>query len=72
MNQQFKNLDLSDYLRRYTDLSAQCTYEKPNATQLNEIFASMNKNTQKEQTIDCSACGYQSCKQMAEAIFNWI
>ena len=30
----------------------------------------MNKNTQKEQTIDCSACGYQSCKQMAEAIFN--
>ena len=70
LNQQFKNLDLSDYLRRYTDLSAQCTYEKPNATQLNEIFASMNKNTQKERTIDCSACGYQSCKQMAEAIFN--
>ena len=70
LNQQFKNLDLSDYLRRYTDRSAQCTYEKPSATQLNEIFASMNKNTQKEQTIDCSACGYQSCKQMAEAIFN--
>ena len=70
LNQQFKNLDLSDYLRRYTDRSAQCTSEKPSATQLNEIFASMNKNTQKEQTIDCSACGYQSCKQMAEAIFN--
>ena len=58
LNQQFKNLDLSDYLRRYTDRSAQCTYEKPSATQLNEIFASMNKNTQKEQTIDCSAYGF--------------
>lgn len=70
LNQQFKDLDLSDYLRKYTDRSAQCVCKMPNTAQLNEIFASMNKNTQQEQTIDCSACGYQSCKQMAEAIFN--
>ncbi len=70
LNQQFKDLDLSDYLRKYTDRSAQCVCQMPNTAQLNEIFASMNKNTQQEQTIDCSACGYQSCKQMAEAIFN--
>ncbi len=70
LNQQFKDLDLSDYLRKYTDRSAQCTYQEPNAAQLSEIFASMNKNTAKEQTIDCSACGYQSCRQMAAAIFN--
>ena len=70
LNQQFKDLDLSDYLRKYTDRSAQCVCQMPNTAQLNEIYASMNKNTQQEQTIDCSACGYQSCKQMAEAIFN--
>ena len=70
LNQQFKDLDLSDYLRKYTDRSAQCVCQMPDTAQLNEIFASMNKNTQQEQTIDCSACGYQSCKQMAEAIFN--
>ncbi len=70
LNQQFKDLDLSDYLRKYTDRSAQCVCQMPDTAQLNEIFTSMNKNTQQEQTIDCSACGYQSCKQMAEAIFN--
>lgn len=70
LNKQFAGLKLEDYLRKYTDRSAQCSYQIPNAAQLNEIFASMNKNTIEDQTIDCSACGYHSCKEMATAIFN--
>ena len=30
----------------------------------------MNKNTAAERHINCSCCGYDSCEQMADAIFN--
>lgn len=70
LNKQFAGLKLEDYLRKYTDRSAQCSYQIPSAAQLNEIFASMNKNTAAEQKINCSACGYDTCKEMATAIFN--
>lgn len=30
----------------------------------------MKKNTAEEQSINCSCCGYESCKQMAHAIHN--
>lgn len=32
-------------------------------------FLALEKYTQEERTIDCSACGYESCRQMAEAVF---
>ncbi len=70
LNQQFHNLNLEDYLRSYTDHSAECTYQKPTAAERNTIFDEMNKHTQTERTINCSCCGYDSCMQMADAIFN--
>ena len=70
LNKQFKKLNLNDYLRTYTDRSAQCTYRIPTRQEQMDIFAQMKKYTEEEQKINCSCCGYASCEQMCHAIFN--
>lgn len=70
LNKQFAHLNLDDYLRKYTDRSAQCTYNHPTAAQRDAIFNEMKKFTKEERSINCSCCGYESCNQMADAIFN--
>lgn len=70
LNKQFENLDLNDFLRNYTDRSGGCTYKLPNEAQLEHIYLEMNKVTETQRHIDCSCCGYESCKEMAVAIFN--
>ncbi len=69
-NEQFSNLVLEDYIRKYNDRSSECRYDIPNDEQLEEIFVSMNKLTQEDRCINCTCCGYDSCTQMATAIFN--
>lgn len=71
-NKQFAKLDLNDFMRAYTDKSAGCQIKEPNPQELNEIFAGLKKNTKEKQSIDCSACGYEGCKQMATAIYNGV
>lgn len=70
LNKQFKNLDLNDYLRTYTNRSAQCRYKVPTEAERKVIFTEMKKFTAEEQKINCSCCGYESCEQMAHAIYN--
>ena len=70
LNLQFKDLNLNDFLRQYTDRSAKCRYEIPDRSALNRIYAEMNKLTEEQRHIDCSCCGYESCEQMATAIYN--
>lgn len=70
LNEQFKELNLNDYLRRYTDLSANCTYTTPSEAERDEIFNSMGKVRPVDRMINCAACGYDSCTQMVDAIFN--
>lgn len=41
LNKQFEQLNLNDFLRRYTDRSAGCKHSQPTNSQLNEIFNSM-------------------------------
>jgi CheY-like chemotaxis protein/HPt (histidine-containing phosphotransfer) domain-containing protein len=69
-NKQFEDLDLNDFLRGYTDRSADCRYEIPDDEQLDEIFKSMNKLTEESRMINCTSCGYESCREMAVAIHN--
>lgn len=71
-NSQFRKLNLEDYIRHYTDRSADLKIRTATETELNEIFDSMRKTTPDKQCIDCSACGYDSCKTMANAILNGI
>ncbi len=70
LNKQFANLDLNDYLRHYTDLSKTCPVKVPSLADLDRVFNEMGKKTEEQRHIDCSCCGYETCKQMATAIFN--
>ena len=70
LNIQFAKLNLSDFLRRYTDKSSKCTYQVPGKQELERIFTDMNKLTHAQRHIDCSCCGYESCEEMATAIYN--
>ena len=70
LNKQFSRLKLEDYLCQYTDKSAECIPQKPDAVQLDRIFKEMGKNTPQSRRINCSCCGYQTCEEMASAIYN--
>ncbi len=69
-NRQFKDLKLEDYIRGYTDRSAECRYDIPDEEEMDRIFISMNKLTPESRQINCTCCGYEGCAQMATAIYN--
>ena len=69
-NQQFKDLNLNDYLRTYTDMSNTYVYNKPSNSELMSIYHDMLKDTPEEQCINCTCCGYNTCEEMASAIHN--
>lgn len=70
LNRQFKALDINDFIRKYTDKSKDSVIRYPSHGQMDEIFLTMHKKTQEEREIDCSACGYKTCRDMAAAIYN--
>lgn len=70
LNKQFENLNLNDYLRKYTDRSKECAHKIPNPSELDRVFRDMNKNTEESRKINCACCGYDTCVEMATAIFN--
>ena len=70
LNKQFKDLDLNDFVRKYTDRSKACGHSIPSSSQLEDIFTKMKKDTEEKRSIDCSCCGYDSCYDMAVAIHN--
>lgn len=70
LNRQFKELNLDDFLRKYTDRSASCRTLNPDERTLEKIYQSMYKDTEDSRHIDCECCGYRSCHEMAVAIHN--
>lgn len=70
LNRQFAKLNPADFIRRYTDRSAEHRIHEPGEAELEEIFGRMNKRTKEDRSINCGACGYDSCRQMASAIYN--
>lgn len=70
LNKQFAGLNLNDYLRKYTDRSNQCKIKEPSESELNRVYTEMNKNDEASRMINCSCCGYESCREMATAIYN--
>lgn len=70
LNRQFSKLILEDFVRKYTDRSKECAFNIPKRAELNAIFEKMGKETQEERTINCSCCGYETCRDMAQAIYN--
>ena len=69
-NRQFKQLDLNDFIRKYTDKSADCKINIPDKNELEQLFNKLHKDTDGKRKINCSACGYRTCEEMATAIHN--
>ena len=70
LNKEFADLNLNDFLRKYTDRSAACRVKTPSAKELDDIFRQLKKDTPEKRSIDCGCCGYESCEKMAVAIYN--
>jgi hypothetical protein len=70
LNKQFANLNIKDFMREYTDKSKGHEIQRPSNVELNDIFLDMKKRDKYQQSINCSACGYETCKDMATAIYN--
>ncbi len=70
LNDQFSGLKLEDYLRSYTDRSKDCAMEIPDDEELEAVFVDMNKKDEESRHINCSCCGYDTCRDMAVAIYN--
>lgn len=65
-------LKLDDFVRRYNTGIKLEELKEPNEQQYDEIFNKMHKTTKRERELNCSACGYNSCREMVKAIFNEI
>lgn len=70
LNLKFNKLNIEDFMRKYTDKSSAISLREPELYELNAIFNQMGKKTPKERSINCGACGYNNCTEMASAIFN--
>ncbi len=70
LNRKFSKLKLEDFVRKYTDKSSGILFRKPNEAELDSVFNSMDKHSAQSRSINCGACGYNNCTEMATAIFN--
>jgi iron only hydrogenase large subunit-like protein len=61
-----KNLDVSSFHRNYTPNPVRII--EPNSEQIEKIFNTLGKNTEKERNINCFSCGYGSCIEFAKAV----
>lgn len=67
----FENtLNIADFSRYYNKNKAIEDIKEPSEAEYDEIFAKLNKFTDKQKNINCSTCGYGECRIMAKAIFN--
>ena len=67
---QFKDLDIRDFYRSYSN--KQVNVKIPSERELDAILCDMDKTTEQSRCIDCSCCGYETCKDMAIAIHNGV
>lgn len=70
LNRKFAKLNIHDFVRKYTDKSGITSLREPLPSELNAVFDRMKKRTREERSINCGACGYNNCTEMASAIFN--
>lgn len=70
LNLKFAKLNIQDFYRTYTDKSESISLRMPLQPELEQVFQKMKKESRQQQNINCGACGYNSCKEMATAIYN--
>ena len=61
------------YNRKYVDRSAavKLLIKIPNDQQIKEIFRQLGKKSERD-VLNCQACGYKNCHDMAVAIYNGV
>ena len=68
LNVKFKNLKLQDFICEY-DTNAACVTTPVPEEEIEQILTQrLLKLSDIDQHVDCAACGYLTCRQMAEAI----
>lgn len=72
LNEAFSGLDLKDYMRGFTDRSDSSVVYEPSEEEINRVFLRMKKETEESRKINCSACGNDTCRDMAVAIMDSI
>lgn len=68
--EQFAELNIKDFMRSYDNKSV--NIKVPSAGEEDEIFNSLLKTTKESRCINCSCCGYTSCREMVKAIYNGV
>lgn len=66
-----KNLKLDDFIREYSEENIH-QIKEPSFSDYDIIFNDMLKYTSSDRELNCSACGYDNCKDMAKTIYNNI
>lgn len=66
-----KKLDIESVRRIYRSLE-NSKLKTPRDIEKEVIYKQLQKNTQEERNINCSACGYKTCEKMVLAIFNGL
>ncbi len=67
-----KTLKLDDFMRHYNTQMKAEPLKVPTEEQYDEIFTRMHKATKRDRELNCSACGYNTCREMVQAIFNGL
>ena len=70
LNKLYSFLDMNDFIRQVKDNSQKAMYKIPSAEEENKIYTDMNKFSKKDRNINCTGCGYPTCKDMVIAIYN--
>lgn len=65
-----KNLKLNDFIRRYNDKSGTTKVKEPSERDFDKVYTELLKKTRESRSINCSACGYKRCENMARALYN--
>lgn len=65
-----RHLKLEDFIRHYSAKPCNNAIKIPSKAEANEIYIKLNKHTETHRNINCSACGYKTCKEMVYAIHN--
>lgn len=68
LNERFSDLELKDFIRVY-DEDAAIKQKHISLEEYDRIFIKMHKKTPEAREINCSSCGFDSCKKMVEAIY---
>ena len=62
----FGELDPADFSRRFREKYIQSNIIPE--TIINEVFTRMHKNTPEERSFDCRLCGYNTCRELVNAV----